>query len=143
MPPRPGVHELATLVEQLGRDAVLNRLNIHRTTLMRWETGAVRIPDRTLYLIRQLLGHLPGTDGKWQGWRFWEGKLWNPAGDHWEPHDLEGQHWERQLISSLKAENAALRAQVKALSVDPWVRERAANDMTDGVAKAPRNRGIQ
>ena len=33
-------------------------------------------------------------------------------------------------LIALQAENATLRAQVKAMSVDPWVRERAANDMT-------------
>ncbi len=62
IPPRPGLHELAQLIETLGRDAVLRRLNIHRTTLMRWEAGAYRIPDRTLYLIRQLLHFLKHQD---------------------------------------------------------------------------------
>ena len=132
---RPGIPDLRQAVELLGRDTVLRRLNIHRTTLMRWETGAVRIPDRTLYLIRELLGHLPGTDGQWAGWRFWQGKLWDAAGDCWTPTDVEARHWERQLIDALRRRVGELEAQVKALSVDPWVRERAANDAADGIVK--------
>lgn len=140
MPVRPGLADLSDLIALIGREALLRRLNIHRTTLMRWERAEVRIPDRTLILIRQLLGHLPGTDGKWQGWRFWQGRLYNPAGDSWEPHDLEARHWNLQLIDALRDENARLRDQIRALSVDPWVRERAANDAADGLVK-PARRG--
>ena len=135
---RPPLTDLADLIERIGRPAVLRHLNIHRTTLMRWESGAVRLPQRTHHLVRELLGHLPGTDGQWEGWRFWRGLLYDPAGDAWSPGDVQARHWERQLIDSLTRRVAELEAQVASMSVDPFVRERAANDMTVEVKSARR-----
>lgn len=135
---RPAIYDLAEVIDRIGRPAVLRHLNVHRTTLLRWERGQVRIPTRTHHLLRELLGHLPGTDGQWSGWRFWKGRLFNPAGDSWSPGEVEARHWHLQLIDSLQRRVSELEAQVASMSVDPFVREKAANDMTAEVRRVQR-----
>lgn len=76
--------DLQTLIEKLGRTRVERELNVHRTTVKRWLDGTVKIPGHQHQVIRMLLGDLPGTAGKWTGWRFQDGELLSPAGDRFD-----------------------------------------------------------
>lgn len=73
--------DLRALVDNLGQVRVERELNVHRTTVRRWLAGQVKIPGHQHQVIRMLLGDLPGTAGKWTGWRFHNGELLSPAGD--------------------------------------------------------------
>lgn len=75
------VRDLRRLIELEGQPYVERQLNVHRTTVGRWLSGAVAVPGAKHLALRSLLGDLPGTDGRWTGWRFTHGKLTSPAGD--------------------------------------------------------------
>lgn len=81
---QPG-HDLERLVELIGALSVCRQLNVHEKTLYRWRTDRSAIPGHQHLAIQGLLGDLPGTAGKWSGWRFWQGLLCSPAGDAFAP----------------------------------------------------------
>ena len=74
------VKHLVQAVELLGEKRLERELNVHRTTIARWRKGEVRIPGKAHQVIRMLLGDMPGTEGKWTGWRFHDGDLVSPEG---------------------------------------------------------------
>lgn len=75
------VRDLKNLIDRIGQVRVERELNVHRTTVKRWLNGQVKIPGHQHQVIKMLLGDLPGTAGKWTGWRFHDGQLVSPAGD--------------------------------------------------------------
>jgi hypothetical protein len=104
----PGRH-LRELIERIGERRVLFELNVHRTTLRRWLSGRVQIPGRQHLAIRLLLGDLPGTAGKWAGWRFHDGELISPGGDHYRPGDVLSLVILRQQLTAQRRELEALK----------------------------------
>ena len=100
--------DLDHLLQAIGQLAVERELNVHRTTVQRWQRGHVRIPGAKHQAIRMLLGDLPGTEGQWSGWRFWKGKLWSPGGDQFSAGDV-------LAISLLRQQLAAREGEIKAL----------------------------
>lgn len=109
------LHRLRELLELHGRNTVERTLNVHRTTIKRWLDGTVKMPEGARALVEGLLGNLPGTDGKWTGWRFWQGELWAPNNQRYKAGDLAAQHFERQLIKSLQAELVKAKAKLALL----------------------------
>ena len=101
--------DLDHLLEAIGQHAVERELNVHRTTVQRWQRGLIRIPGAKHQAIRMLLGDLPGTAGEWFGWRFWKGELWSPGGDRFSAGDVLAIGLQRQQIAALQAELKALR----------------------------------
>lgn len=68
--------EIAAAVDTIGRQKVLTVLEIHRTTLDRWLTGARVIPRPAWLLIALLAdGRLPGMSDDWREWRFEDDRL--------------------------------------------------------------------
>jgi hypothetical protein len=104
----PGRH-LRELIERIGERRVLFELNVHRTTLRRWLSGRVQIPGRQHQVIRLLLGDLPGTCGKWTGWRFHDGALCSPGGDTYRPGDVLSLIILRQQLTAQRRELEALK----------------------------------
>lgn len=104
--------DLATLIERLGRTRVERELDVHRTTVKRWLAGQVKIPGHQHQVIRMLLGDLPGTQGKWTGWRFQEGELLSPAGDRFSAGQVLSLVFLRQQVSAQQHEIAALKVQL-------------------------------
>ena len=104
--------DLATLIERLGRTRVERELDVHRTTVKRWLAGQVKIPGHQHQVIRMLLGDLPGTAGKWTGWRFQEGDLLSPAGDRFSAGQVLSLVFLRQQVSAQQHEIAALKVQL-------------------------------
>ena len=101
--------DLDHLLQTIGQLAVERELNVHRTTVQRWQRGHVRIPGAKHQAIRMLLGDLPGTEGQWSGWRFWKGKLWSPGGDQYSAGDVTSLIFLRQQIAALEDELKKLR----------------------------------
>lgn len=137
MPSIEHLHDLRHLIELRGRDAVERELNVHRTTVKRWLDGSVRMPEAARTMVRMLLGHLPGTDGKWQGYRFWKGELWSPEGYRYTETDVSGIRLERQLLDIQRRRIAELEAQVASLVRERAVRDVAANDAAEVRVRAP------
>lgn len=63
--------EIARAVDTIGARRVLAVLEIHRSTLARWLSGAAVIP-RPAWLVLAMLadGLLPGMSDDWRQWRF-------------------------------------------------------------------------
>jgi hypothetical protein len=107
----PGRH-LRQLVELVGERAVARELNIHPKTLYRWLTGRTPIPGRQHLAIKLLLGDLPGTRGKWTGWRFHDGELLSPGGDRYEPGHILSLVLLRQQLTAQRQELEALKVRL-------------------------------
>ena len=75
--------------------------------------------------MRGLLGDLPGTSGRWTGWRFHEGNLLSPGGDRYRPGDVLSLILLRQQLSAQAREIVALKAR---LAVAEAAQPQAAND---------------
>lgn len=101
---RQPLKDLETLVEKVGELSVCRQLNVHDKTLYRWRTGRVQIPGHQHQVIRLLLGDLPGTEGRWSGWRFWAGKLCSPAGETYTAGDVLALGLLRQQLAAQQAE---------------------------------------
>lgn len=101
--------DLARLIELIGQRRVERELNVHRTTIGRWLEGTVRIPGAQHLAIRGLLGDMPGTVGKWNGWRFHDGELLSPGGDHYRPGDVLSLIILRQQLTAQRREIESLR----------------------------------
>jgi hypothetical protein len=104
----PGRH-LRALIELIGERRVLRELNVHRTTIRRWLKGEVQIPGHQHQVIKLLLGDLPGTCGKWTGWRFHDGALCSPGGDTYRPSDVLSLVILRQQLTAQRREIEALK----------------------------------
>lgn len=108
---RPG-RDLRALIERIGEPRVLRELNIHRTTVRRWLAGQVQIPGHQHQVIRMLLGDLPGTCGKWTGWRFHDGELIAPGGDRFRPGDVLSLILLRQQLTTQQREIDRLKVRL-------------------------------
>ena len=104
--------DLAHLIELIGQRRVERELNVHRTTVARWLSGRVRIPGVQHLGIRGLLGDLPGTAGKWTGWRFHDGQLLSPAGEAFRSGDVLSLVLLRQQLTAQRREIDALRVKL-------------------------------
>lgn len=88
---------------------------MHRTTVRRWLVGQVSVPGAKHLAVRALLGGLPGTAGKWHGWRFHDGLLLSPAGDCFTPGEVMAIGLNRQRIAWLERELLAAKARIALL----------------------------
>ena len=100
-------HELEELIDLIGGPGYVERaLNVHRTTLLRWRSGATKPSQATMDVLRALAGRrLPGAGKEWEGWSFCKGKL-IPPDFVWEftVGDIRASYWDRQRIKNLQAE---------------------------------------
>lgn len=107
--------DLRQLIDLVGQHRVERELNVHRTTISRWLSGQVSIPGAQHLAIKGLLGDLPGTAGRWSGWRFHDGELLAPGGDAFTAGEVLSLRLLRQQLRAREAELSALRARVKVL----------------------------
>lgn len=110
---RQPLKDLNALVEKVGELWVCRQLNVHQKTLYRWRTGRVQIPGHQHQVIRLLLGDLPGTEGRWSGWRFWQGKLCSPAGETYAAGDVLSLGLLRQQLAARDREIFELKVRLK------------------------------
>jgi len=110
----PG-RDLAHLIELIGERRLERELNVHHTTIRRWLAGQIKIPGAQHLAIRALLGDLPGTAGKWSGWRFHDGFFVSPAGEAFTAGQVMAIGLQRQRISQLERDLAAAKARIALL----------------------------
>ena len=103
---------LRQLIELVGQRRVERELNVHRTTVRRWLRGEVQIPGHQHQVIRMLLGDLPGTCGKWSGWRFHDGELLAPGGDRFAPGQILSLVLLRQQLTAQRREIEELKVKL-------------------------------
>ncbi|SKC92293.1 DUF3653 domain-containing protein [Paraburkholderia hospita] len=104
-------------VKVVGEAHALEILGVHRTTLMRWRTGKVRIPHAALALLRIWReGRLPGMGEDWRGFSFFGDKLYTPAGIGYTAREIDGWHWQQQHCEATNRRNAQLENLVRDLS---------------------------
>lgn len=108
---RPG-RDLRALIELIGERRVLRELDVHRTTLRRWLKQEIKIPGHQHQAIRLLLGDLPGTAGKWTGWRFHDGELISPGGDRYQPGHVLSLVLLRQQLTAQRHEIERLQVRL-------------------------------
>ena len=119
------IHDLRHLIELIGQRRVERELNVHRTTIARWLDGTVRMPGAQWLGVRSLLGHLPGTAGRWDGWRFHDGRLLSPAGEAFTAGDVISLILLRQQLAAQRQQLAAQRQELEALRVRLAIAEQA------------------
>jgi hypothetical protein len=108
---RPG-RDLRALIERIGESRLCFELNIHPKTLYRWKVGKTPIPGRQHLAIKLLLGDLPGTEGRWTGWHFYQGELVSPGGDRYEPGHILSLVLLRQQLTAQRREIEDLRVRL-------------------------------
>lgn len=109
--------DVAQVVQTIGRRAVLQVLEIHRTTLARWISGAAVIPRPAwLLLVLMAEGRLPGMSEDWRAFRF-DGDRLHIIGTRLSYSALEIAGWQYQQqhaaalarrVAALEKENAQL-----------------------------------
>lgn len=110
--------EMIDLVAELGLYRAERLLNVHRTTIQRWQRGLTRVPESALFALRGAAkGQLPGQDDThWQGWIFGkDGNLYSPDGRPFTCGDILAQQYERQLIRAQQNRIKELEAKVARL----------------------------
>lgn len=120
--------DLRALIEKIGEPRLCFELNIHRTTVRRWLKGEVQLPGHQHQVIRLLLGDLPGTEGRWRGWRFWKGKLLSPAGEAFEAGQVLSLVLLRQQLTAQRQEIEALKTRLQIAEKAVEVLTPAANE---------------
>lgn len=120
--------DLRQLIELVGQRRVERELNVHRTTIKRWLAGTVTIPGKAHQVIKMLLGDLPGTAGKWTGWRFHDGQLLSPAGEAFTAGDVLSLILLRQQLAAQRHEIEALRVRLAVAEQAVETLAPAAND---------------
>lgn len=101
----------------VGESRALAVLQVNRTTLGRWLSGAVKVPHSARLILEQMAtGIPPGGSDHWQGFRFEGDELVTPAGDRVAARRIEGLTWQDQYIESLKRRVAELEGMVESLS---------------------------
>ena len=107
--------DLRHLIELIGQRRVERELNVHRTTVRRWLAGTTAMPGAQHLAVRQLLGDLPGTVGRWAGWRFSDGLLLSPGGEQFTAGQVMAIGLQRQRIAQLERDLLKARARVALL----------------------------
>jgi hypothetical protein len=127
--PEEAVALIDHAVRAVGERDALAILGVHRTTLMRWRAGKVRIPHAALALLRIWHeGRLPGMTDHWQGFHFFGDKLYTAAGVGYSAREIDYWHWKYQECEYTQRRNAQLEALVRDLSAKLDATHGAANE---------------
>ena len=106
--------EIRALVEDYGKHRSARVLDVHRTTIEPWCNGVVPVPERALVILRQAVtGQVPGMDGAWQGWRFYQGELCSPAGESFRPGEVMAIGLQHQRVRALEQALTETRRKLK------------------------------
>ena len=85
---------------------------VNRATWSRWLRGHSQVPQAVTVLLKILTGgELPQGGDAWAGWKFHDGKLFDPAGQWHTPGTIQEWHWTKQELQWMRAkENASVAA---------------------------------
>jgi hypothetical protein len=100
----------------VGEARALALLQINRTTLGRWLSGAVKVPHSAALVLRQVAeGIPPGCTQAWHGFT-WDGDaLVTPTGERLTAREIDGLHWKRQYTRALERRVIELETMVDSL----------------------------
>ena len=112
--PPPGPDEVRRLVDRLGDAKCLDLAGVHRTTLLRWQSGAVQIPDAAYsVLLFAADGIPPGCGEAWRGFHWADDALICPDGKtRVTAHEIAGLHYQRAHIEALQRRVSMLENRV-------------------------------
>lgn len=110
---------IAATIDRIGASRVIEVLQVHRSTVARWLTGATVIPRAAwLLLILMADGRLPGMSEDWRDFRF-VGDALHLIGSnqYYTAREIAGWHYQHahalalsREIDRLRSENAHLLA---------------------------------
>jgi hypothetical protein len=123
--------ELTELIEEYGRGRTAELLDVHRTTVERWISGQVPVPQAVLIAMKAAARSiLPGQDlAAWRGWTFGrDGDLYGPEGRGYHPGDLLGLPYLKALVRAQRQEVEQLQAKIAQLERNLDLLHTAAND---------------
>lgn len=84
-------------------------IGVNRATWSRWLRGHSHVPQAVTVLLRILQGgELPQGGDAWAGWKFHEGKLFDPAGQWHTPGTIQEWHWTKQELQWMRARENAI-----------------------------------
>lgn len=79
-------------------------IGVNRATWSRWQRGLSRVPRSVAVLLQIIVGgELPHAGKDWEGWRFSQGKLWDPSGTWHSPGSILAWHWIGQELQAMRA----------------------------------------
>jgi len=77
---------------------------VNRSTWSRWLRGQSKVPHAVIVLMKIITGgELPQGGDAWAGWKFKNGKLYDPAGQWHTPGTIQEWHWTKQELQWLRA----------------------------------------
>lgn len=118
------------LLKRAGEDARA-LLGVNRATWSRWRRGKSRVPLAVLNLLRIVVaGELPQGGKDWHGWRFLDGRLYDPSGQWHTPRTIAAWHWVRQELQSLRAKENTEAPDDLPANVLPLPSHRRAHQLT-------------
>lgn len=80
-------------------------VGVNRCTWSRWLSGKSRVPLSAINLLKILYGgEIPQGGKEWEGWKFHDGKLYDPAGQWHTPGSILTWHWTRQELQAARRE---------------------------------------
>lgn len=140
--PEPAPNELSELIDKavtaVSLPAALAILGVHRTTLMRWRTGKVRVPNAALALLRVWSeSKLPGMGREWDGFRFEGNFLVSPAGVRYTPREMLAWHWKDQQLEHQRDRISQLEKIVHDQARRMQAMSSAANDIAHDPTRPP------
>lgn len=120
----------------VGESRALTLLGVNRTTLGRWLSGQVKVPQAAALVLRQVAEGIPFEGGEhWRGFRFEGNEMVTPTGERVSARRLEKWGW---LEGMRAAQIAALERQVADLQAQLASVGRLAGSANDAVMGAGR-----
>ncbi len=91
---------------------------VHRTTVLRWDSGDIEPPRAVIECLRMLSGEMPSFAGRsaFKDWRFCAEYLYSPSGARFTPGDLNAIHWDQEIMTQQEVTIRRLTEQVSTLS---------------------------
>lgn len=136
-PPRPcSASELHELIFNgpvyVGEARALEVLQVNRTTLMRWLTGAARVPHAAAVVLRFYAEGIPPACGEdWRGFRWSGNALHTPTGREVTAREIEGLEYLHGHVEALQRRVRELQGVIHSLQRLGG----AANDSAGAVAQ--------
>jgi DNA-binding transcriptional regulator YdaS (Cro superfamily) len=104
--------EIRDLVGGYGLTRTSELLDVHPSTVTRWQEGTAKAPGSALVALRAAVrGQVPGMETTaWKGWRFGrDGSLYPPGYSRgYSAGQILAMHYEHQLLAHLKRQVAEL-----------------------------------
>lgn len=100
----------------VGEARALDVLQVNRTTLSRWLSGATQVPHAAVVVLRAMAeGIPPGAGADWRGFRWSGNSLFTPAGREVSAREIEGLQYVHAHADALARRVVELQAIIDSL----------------------------